>query len=734
MAQGLYLGKRFDPKSGALGERIDLDPADLLTHGLIVGMTGSGKTGLAIAMLEEVLRQGIPVIAIDPKGDLGNLLLLFDSFDSASFQPWIDLEAARRQGQDAAAAAAATAAAWTKGLAEWGLSAKDAGALLRARDAVIYTPGSRAGVPLNVLQSLEAPKVDFESAAEDLRDEIAGIVAGLLGLLHIDADPLQSRESIFLANLIEQAWRAGKGYDLESLVAAVADPPFQKIGALAVDSVFPRKEREGLMLALNNLLAAPSFESWRTGEPLDIEKMLRAPDGRPRVSVVYTAHLSDEERLFVTALLLDKVKTWMRRQSGTSELRALVYMDEIFGYFPPHPANPPTKRPLLTLLKQARAQGVGVVLATQNPVDLDYKGLANMGIWMVGMLQTQQDRDRLMEGLTGAGIAASAVDALLDATKKRVFLLHDVHRSSPCLLHSRWALSYLRGPLTREEISRLMKGRAAEAQAPPARPAAAAAAPILPSPLRHHYFSRYGGELAEAHVLVKYAVRYKGASESVAVRAYPLAESTPAESLEGDPLEIDEAAVATDPPPALRHGELPAWLTAGGAKALEKALRERLPDKLAVTVFLDPVTKETSQPGETREAFASRLGTEAGGAAEARLRETLERKKRDLAMREQDLTGRKSEKWMAFGSAVLQNIGLFTGRKRTISGAGTVLTKSRLEDTAEARVEALRAEVAQLEQEAAAHATIDPGRFAEQELVPAKTGVKLLRYDLLWVY
>ncbi len=736
MAQGLYLGKRFDPKSGALGDRIDLDPADLLTHGLIVGMTGSGKTGLAIALLEELLRQGIPVLAIDPKGDLGNLLLLFDSFDAASFQPWIDLEAARREGQDASAAAAATAAVWTKGLAEWGLSAKDAGALLRARDAVIYTPGSRAGVPLNVLQSLEAPKVDFESAEEDLRDEIAGIVAGLLGLLHIAADPLQSREAVFLANLIEQAWRAGKGYDLESLVAAVADPPFQKIGALAVESVFPRKEREGLMLALNNLLAAPSFESWRTGEPLDIEKMLRAPDGRPRVSVVYTAHLSDEERLFVTALLLDKVKTWMRRQSGTSELRALVYLDEIFGYFPPHPANPPTKRPLLTLLKQARAQGVGVVLATQNPVDLDYKGLANMGTWMVGTLQTQQDRDRLMEGLTGAGVAASAVDALLGATRKRVFLLHDVHRAGPCLLHSRWALSYLRGPLTREEISRLMKGRAAEPQAPSARQAgvAGATAPILPAPLRHHYASRYGGELAEPHVLVKYAVRYKGTAESVGVRAYPLAGSTPAETVEGEPIDVDEAAVATDPPPGLRHGDLPGWLTVERARALEKALRERLPDKLAVTVLLDPVTKETSQPGETRETFAARLGAAGGGAAAAKLRESLERKRRDLAVREQDLTGRKSEKWLALGSAVLQNIGLFTGRKRTLSGAGTVLTKSRLEDTAEARVGALRAEVAELEQQVTAHAEIDPGRFAEQELVPARTGVKLLRYDLLWVY
>jgi DNA helicase HerA-like ATPase len=289
--------------------------------------------------------------------------------------------------------------------------------LRECREAVIYTPGSAAGVSLNVLQSLDAPAVPFASAEEDLRDEITGVVSGLLGLLRIDADPIQSRESILLSNLIESSWRAGRGLSLESLVPAVADPPFAKLGALPVESVFPRRERQGLVMALNNLLAAPAFENWRKGEPMDVGRLLRAPDGRPRLSIVYTAHLGDEERLFVTALLLDKVKTWMRQQPGTTELRALVYMDEIFGYFPPHPANPPTKRPLLTLLKQARSQGVGVVLATQNPVDIDYKGLANMGTWMVGKLQTDQDRARLRDGLLGAGVDAKALDRLLDATR-----------------------------------------------------------------------------------------------------------------------------------------------------------------------------------------------------------------------------------------------------------------------------------------------------------------------------
>jgi DNA helicase HerA-like ATPase len=734
LGNGLYLGKQVNPENGALGAQLDLDPADLLTHGLIVGMTGSGKTGLAIVLLEELLRQGVPVIAIDPKGDLANLLLLFDGLDAASFEPWIDPEAARRDGKDVKTAAADAAASWAKGLADWGLGPKDIAALRKAHDAVVFTPGSSAGVPLNVLQSLDAPSVSFDSAEEDLRDEIQSIVSGLLGLVRVEADPLQSPPAVFLANLIERGWRAGKGFDLEGLIGAIADPPFDKIGALPLETAFPRKERQGLMMALNNLLASPSFEAWRRGEPLDVARMLRAPDGRPRLSIVSTAHLADEERLFVTALLLDKVKTWMRRQGGTTELRALVYMDEVFGYFPPHPANPPPKRPLLTLLKQARAQGVGVVLATQNPVDLDYKGLANMGTWMVGMLQTQQDRERLKIGLQGAGLEGGAAQKLLGATKKRVFLLHDVHRKAPCLLQSRWAMSYLRGPLTREEISRLMKTRPAGQAAPfpPKAEAAPAGPPVLPAPFRHLYLARRSGQVAAAHLLVKYAVRYKDVDESVGVRAWPLGGATPADTLEAEPIDVDEASVVGDAPAGLRYLDLPGWLASSGAKGVEKALRERLDDQLAVTVFRDPVTKSASKPGETREAFAARIG--AGGDAAEKLRQKLDKKRAELAVREQEVTGRKQEKWLAIGSAVLSNIGLLTGRKRSVSGVGSVLSKNRMEGTAEARLEALRAEAAELERQLAEATVVDPARFIEESLAPVRGGVGLLRYDLVWVY
>ncbi len=749
MSQGLFLGKEAPVSGDALGARIDLDPADLLTHGLIVGMTGSGKTGLAIALIEEVMRQGVPVIAIDPKGDLGNLLLLFEDLSPASFLPWVDRDAARRDGKTPEAVAGEASAAWTKGLADWGLGPADIKALKARRDAVIYTPGSSSGVQLNVLQSLEAPSTSFDKAPEDLRDEIAGIVSGLLGLLKIEADPLQSQEFILLANVIENAWKSGKSLTLESLIAAVADPPFDKIGALPLDSVYPRKQRQGLMMALNNLLASPQFESWRQGEPLDIQGMLYAPDGRPRLSVVYTAHLSEEERFFVTTLILDKVKTWMRRQSGTTSLRALVYMDEIYGYFPPHPANPPTKRPLLTLLKQARAQGVSIVLATQNPIDLDYKGLGNIGTWLVGRLQTDNDRARLRDGLVGAGVDAASVEALLGATRKRVFLLHDVHRGKPCLLASRFAMSYLRGPITREEISKLMEGRApAPAAGAPAARDQVSSAPVLPPPFKHLYYSKYGAEQAEAHLLVKYAYRLKDQDEAIGARLYPMAVNSPAEIFDTEHIDIpDDTKVSPEAPASVRYGDLPAFLATAGARGLEKAAKDRLADELSVKVFLDAATKSQSKPGESREDFAKRLSDGGGGAKTEKLRQQLEKKKLDLQRAGEDLEGRAQEKKAAMfkgalevGASVLSSF--FGGRrsnpistiKKGASAMGGVTSKNRLEDNAEARVAALQQEIAGIEAEIAGAAEIDPGRFEEKTLVPTKTSTKLLRYDIVWVY
>jgi uncharacterized protein DUF87 len=738
----LFLGNERDAAGKTLG-RLELDPGDLLTHGLIVGMTGSGKTGLAIVLIEEALKQGIPVLAVDPKGDLSNLLLLFDRLAPEQFVPWVDLDAARRQGLTREQAGAEAAAQWTKGLAAWGLAAADVADLRRRHEAVVFTPGSRTGVPLGVLQSLEAPSVPFAEQEEDLRDEIAGIVAGLLGLVGIDADPLRSREAILLGTLIENAWRKGQGTSLEALIPAIADPPFEKLGALPLETVYARRDRETLMLALNNLLASPSFEQWREGEPLDVERMLRAADGRPRLSIVSTSHLSDAERLFVTALVLDKVKTWMRRQGGTTELRALVYMDEIYGYFPPHPANPPPKRPLLTLLKQARAQGVSIVLATQNPVDLDYKGLANIGVWWVGKLQTAQDRDRLREGLTGAGMAPAAIDHLLDATGKRVFLMHDVHRPAPILMESRWAMSYLRGPLTRDELVRLTaEGRAsapavAAAAAVAAAPAAASASsvPVAPAGLSQSFLKHFGGEVADPYLLVKYAVRYKGTEETVGLRAWPLDAASAAEAFDGQDIAVLEPELVEAAPRGIRFAELPEYLADRSAlRGIEKAIKDRLPGELATALLSDPLTGAVSLPGEGPTAFSARLAQGGDTAAAARLRDRLEKKRMELETRKRDLQGRRTEKWVALGTAVLSNVGLFLGRKRTISGASTVLSKNRMEGTAESRVAALEAEIADLERDLAAHSAVDPARLQSTTVVPARTQVKLLRYGLVWVY
>ncbi len=745
MGKGLYIGKEFDPRGGPLGARVELDPSDLVTHGLIVGMTGSGKTGMGIAMIEELLLQGVPVLAIDPKGDLADLLLLFQNLDAPSFAPWIDPDAARREGKDLQRAAVEAAEQWKNGLAEWGLGTTEMAELALAREAVVFTPGSEAGIPLNILQSLDPPTVPFASAEEDLRDEIAGFVSGLLALVKIDADPLRSSEFILLSQLIETAWRAGQAMSLESLIPAVADPPFDKMGALPLETVYPRKERQRLMMALNNLLAAPAFAAWRVGEPLDVDRLFRAADGRPRLSIVYTAHLSDEERLFVTALLLNKVKTWVRQQSGTTSLRAVVYIDEIFGYFPPHPANPPTKKPLLTLLKQARAQGVGIVLGTQNPVDLDYKGLTNIGLWLVGRLQAEQDKARLRDGLIGTGVNAGDIDKLLDATRKRVFLMHDVHRTKPVLVHSRWAMSYLRGPLTRDEIAGLSMEIASAAPAgrrsadrvstSGVRPDASGgvvppgAAPASMSGFPQAFLPVAGKEDATPFLLVKYAVRYKGVGETVATRAYPLRSASLAELLEGDPIDVLEEAVRELPPGPLRYAAVPEGVHVATSRMIEKAIRDRLPDRLAVTVWADPMTGAASEPGESAATFAARVG--GGGAKVTKLREKLEKKKRDLAAREEEMAGRKTEKWAALGSAVITNV---FGRGRGLAGASTVLTKNRMENAAEARVAGLRQEIASLEKDIAALTSVNPDRFEPRTIVPSRTQVKVLRSALLWVY
>ncbi len=429
-----YLGKIWDPKTGELtDETVRYDSEDLTTHAVVVGMTGSGKTGLCVGLLEEAALNNVPALMIDPKGDLTNLLLHFPDLLPADFQPWINAAAAKKEGKTEEQAAAETAEMWKNGLAQWGIAPERLRALADSVNFTIYTPGSSSGVPLSVMASLGAPGLAWEGNEEVLGEQISGTVTALLSLTGLkDIDPVQSREHILLSNIVANAWRNGQDLDLGELIMQIQTPPFARLGVLDVNSFFPEKDRAGLAMRINSMLASPSFQTWMTGEPLDVAALLYTPDGRPRHSIFYIAHLSEEERMFFVTLLFANVETWMRGQSGTTSLRALVYFDEIFGYMPPL-GNPPSKTVMLRMLKQARAFGVGMVLATQNPVDVDYKGLSNAGTWFIGKLGTEQDKARLLDGLTSAmpgAVDVRELDRLISGIGKRVFLMRNVHEKA----------------------------------------------------------------------------------------------------------------------------------------------------------------------------------------------------------------------------------------------------------------------------------------------------------------
>jgi hypothetical protein len=457
-----YLGRPYDTNNKQAKDGLLLyDSKDLVTHAVCVGMTGSGKTGLCIALLEEAAIDNIPAIVIDPKGDLTNLLLTFPDLRPEDFAAWVNQEDAAKKGLTVEQFAAQQAELWRKGLAEWGQSGERIRRLKDAADFRVYTPGSNAGFPVSILSSVTAPQAVIREDNEMLNERVSTTVTSLMGLLGIEADPIKSREHILLSNIISEAWTNGNDLDLASLIQQIQSPSITKVGVMELESFFPAKDRFELAMMLNNLLAAPGFKTWLEGEQLDLQNILHTPDGKPRIAIFSIAHLNDAERMFFVSLLLNQTLGWVRTQSGTTSLRAILYMDEIFGYFPPV-ANPPSKLPLLTLLKQGRAFGLGVVLATQNPVDLDYKGLANTGTWFIGRLQTERDKARVIEGLEGVATSAGQrfdkqkIEQTLAGLGNRIFLLNNVHEDAHEIFESRWAMSYLRGPLTRTQIKSLM--------------------------------------------------------------------------------------------------------------------------------------------------------------------------------------------------------------------------------------------------------------------------------------
>ncbi len=475
-----YVGKKYDLEQAELQDEVVLyDSKDLTTHAVIIGMTGSGKTGLGIGLLEESLVDNIPLIAIDPKGDLTNLLLTFPDLTADNFRPWVNEQEAMNKGETADSFAASQAALWEKGLGEWGQTAERIAKLRASVDMAVYTPGSSAGLPVSVLRSFNAPSEEVRSDTDLYRERIQTTATSLLALMGLEADPVTSREHILISNILERTWAEGKNLDIAGLIRAIQQPPFERIGVMELDMFYPAKDRFTLAMQLNNLLAAPGFEAWLEGEPLDIQRMLYTPEGKARASIFTISHLSDSERMFFVSMLLNEMLAWMRTQGGTSSLRAMLYMDEIFGYLPPS-ANPPSKTPMLTLLKQARAFGLGLVLSTQNPVDLDYKALSNCGTWFIGRLQTERDKERVLDGLQSAspdGLDKAEMEKVLSGLGKRTFLLHNVHEDAPVIFQTRWVMSYLSGPMTREQIKRLMADRKASAAAPLPTAAVSASAP-----------------------------------------------------------------------------------------------------------------------------------------------------------------------------------------------------------------------------------------------------------------
>jgi hypothetical protein len=782
------LGVFYLGKNKSHDDLLLYDSKDLVTHAVCVGMTGSGKTGLCISLLEEAAIDSIPAIIIDPKGDLCNLLLTFPNLAPQDFAPWVE------EGVDPEQ----QATLWKEGLAKWGEDGARIKRLQESADFRIYTPGSNAGLPISILKSFAAPPEAIRQDNESLAERINTTVTSLLGLVGIEGDPVRSREHILLSNILNQEWSGGKDLDIATLIQKVQSPSITKIGVMDLDSFFPAGDRFQLAMALNNLLASPSFASWMEGEALDIPRFLHTENGKPRLSIFSIAHLGDAERMFFVALLLNQVLGWMRTQSGTTSLRAILYMDEIFGYFPPV-ANPPSKLPLLTLLKQGRAFGLGVVLATQNPVDLDYKGLANTGTWFIGRLQTERDKARVLEGLegiaagTGQKFDRQQMEQQLAGLDKRVFLLNNVHDDAPELFETRWALSYLRGPLTRAQIKQLMDpvkqaagaaaGAGAEASAgttarttaapAPASASSASSASLLPPDITQYYIPVRGSGDANAKLTYHPALLGNAEVRYSDSKTVDMTQQVTLLAPFGDgPVSLDwSTAVALDLPvedlesegqAGARFVEAPSDATkAKNYASWRKDLASWLYRNQRLELFESPTLDVVSNPGESERDFRVRLqqlGREQRDDAVEKLRrkyapklEQLEERKRRaeqaVARETEQAKGQKVQTAISFGATLLSS---FLGRKRAslstlgrattaVRGVGRSMKESEDVDRAEENVTAISQKLADLEAEfqsetAARERSLDPQteQLEKVSLKPTKANIAVKLLTLAW--
>jgi hypothetical protein len=793
-----YLGREYDlKKKKTLDNLLLYDSKDLVTHAVCVGMTGSGKTGLCLSLLEEAAIDNIPALVIDPKGDLANLLLMFPDLKGEDFEPWVNTDDARKSGLPVKEFARKQAELWKKGLAEWGQSGERIKMLKNAADLVVYTPGSSAGIAVSILQSFEAPPEELVRDSELFRERINTTVTSLLALLGIDADPIQSHEHILLSTILSAAWKEGRDMDLATLITQIQNPPVKRIGVLDLETFFSAKDRFALSMQFNNLLASPSFEAWMEGVPLDIQSMLYTPEGKPRIAIFSIAHLGDTERMFFVSLFFNQVVAWMRQQSGTTSLRALVYMDEIFGYFPPV-KNPPSKTPMLTLLKQARAFGVGLVLATQNPVDIDYKGLSNCGTWFIGRLQTERDKLRVLDGLEGASANTDSkfdraeMERAISALGNRVFLMHNVHDNHPTVFITRWVLCYLRGPMTRQQIQTLMAPRLPEfasqqvdsrsakpttieheehgelsdqrAVLPPEvsqffvpiRSPRPKGARLLYTPMLLGCGSIYYSD-AKADIDLTNAVNMMASvSEGAVAVNWPDAEKVELtdEDLEKSPADGEEGCLfAALPREAAKPKSYDTW---------KRAFADHLYRNEKITIYKSPSLGQISKPGESIEKFRIRLqqaAREVRDQQAEKLRQKFapkvkaldERIRKAILAVESKKETAKQGKLAALLSAAGTILGAFLGRKAisatTISKTQTAIKAgaktmkdSATVGAAEENVEALKKQKEELETEFqreldSLQITVDPMKEELDEVIirPKKTNITVRVLALAWV-
>ena len=709
-----YLGQKVDDGTGAAGAApLLVDARRFTTHAVCVGMTGSGKTGLLIGLIEEAALDGIPTLVIDPKGDLANVLLSFPQLAAADFLPWLEPDAAKREGITLEELADRTARKWADGLAASGQSGDRIRRLHEAAEMTVYTPGSRAGRPLAMLGSLDPPAAGAADDLELRRERIESLVSGILALVGVDGEPGRSREHVLLSAIVDALWKSGQKVDFGTLVRSIPAPPIERVGFLDLENFFPAGERFQLASRLNTVAAAPGFEAWLDGEPLDVGRLLWTPAGKPRVAVVSIAHLSDAQRMAFVTLVAGQTVSWMRSQGGTSSLKALFLMDEVFGYVPPT-ANPPSKTPILTLMKQARAFGLGVVLATQNPVDLDYKGLSNAGLWFLGRLQTARDKARVLDGLEGAAAAAGGafdrghLDTLLSGLEQRRFLMHSVHGDEETVFQTRWTMAYLRGPLVREEIRRLTASTAAAEAAPPAATATTASGfaaaggprPILPPGIREVFLAPHGTVPAdgvvryEPAILARARVRYAKAGTGIEVDREVICLAAAGNSLGESAWESGrQLAEAPEIEPAPRTGvfaPLPSALAGPrGYATLATSLKNHLGRTSKLTAFSAPALGIVSRPGEAEGDFRVRIAQQVKewrdeqidkvrgkqAAKLATLVDRIERARQKVEREKAEAKNQSLQTYVSIGSAVL---GALLGRKKaSATNIGRAATSMR---------------------------------------------------------